>query len=158
MASKLPRYYWDSCVFIDAIQKTSGRIEHIRSIEAEARRNKLQIVASTLAIAEVAKTKSGTLTEEQARLIASYFENDFIIVVQVDRPVAKRASDHVRNHPIKPPDAIHVATAIRAGVDVLYTYDGDGQKPGLLQLDGQIGNLAIKTPDHFASDTLFKAP
>jgi hypothetical protein len=45
------------------------------------------------------------------------------------------------------PDSIHLATAIKAKVDVLQTFDG-GKKRGMLQLDGNVAgyNLSIKVP------------
>ena len=48
-------------------------------------------------------------------------------------------------------DAIHVATALEAKADVLFTYDGlkkDAPISGLLRLNGQMGNppLRIEVP------------
>jgi hypothetical protein len=48
------------------------------------------------------------------------------------------------NHKVKPKDAIHVATALDAGVGQFDTFDGD-----LIALSGQIGNppLVIGRPN-----------
>ena len=53
---------------------------------------------------------------------------------------------------LKPPDAIHLASAVLGNVAEFHTFDGDGRRPGLLQLDGEIdrldgGKLRICTPD-----------
>jgi hypothetical protein len=51
---------------------------------------------------------------------------------------------------LKPVDAIHLACAIHAKVDELFTYDGDGREKGLLDLDNKVGipPLKVKYP-HF---------
>ncbi|HEX5010279.1 MAG TPA: type II toxin-antitoxin system VapC family toxin [Planctomycetota bacterium] len=158
------RVYFDSCVFIDAIQETPGRIDHIRQIIEAAKRDELRVFASTLAIAEVAKPDKATTapTEEQLRLIHDFFENDYLARVQVDTPVARLAARIVRDHSVKPPDAIHLATALRARVDNFYTYDdGNGRAGcGLLRLNGAVSYdgspaLRIVTPQDFAKGSLF---
>lgn len=52
MASKVPRVAWDTCVFIDCIEKRNGRIEFIEPMVREGEAGKLTIVCSTLAIVE----------------------------------------------------------------------------------------------------------
>ena len=143
--------YWDSCVFIDALRKTPGRWEHIRYLEDDARSGGSYIYTSTLTIAEVVRCKDDeTFTDAERRLIANYFTHSFVKIIPVDRIVARAAADIVRVHRLKPPDAIHVATALRAKCAVLYTYDGvDGG--GLLAKHDQIGTptLPIKRPGEF---------
>lgn len=156
MADRALRTYWDSCVFIHALKKTEGHYKKIRALEDEAKSGTADIFISALVIAEVVKTKKhGKMSDTDLRLIKGYFENKWIKVVPVDRPVAKSAADIVRNHDLKPPDAIHLATAIRCGCDVFYTYDGDGDDPGLLQEHGKIGipSLTIKKPGDFGQMT-----
>ncbi len=74
----------------------------------------------------------------------------------VDEVIAKTAAALRRDHGIKTCDALHIATALRYGVPVLYTYDGlaeDGTTikghPFLLSYDGVFGGeekLKIKVP------------
>ena len=77
--------------------------------------------------------------------IRDFFENDYIVIRNVDRLIAEKAGDIVRTHPIKPPDAIHIATALSSKCECLHTYDKK-----LLHLDGKVGwpTLSIKLPSH----------
>jgi predicted nucleic acid-binding protein len=139
---------WDSCVFIDGLRKTADRFPRISELESEAKSRRLFIFASTLAIAEVVKLKEyGDLTEDEHRDISAYFRHKFIKVIPVDRVIARAAAEIVREHSLKPPDAIHIATANRCRCAVLYTYDGP-----MLEKNGQIGSpsLPIKRPGEFA--------
>lgn len=116
--------YWDSCVFIDRIQRTPGRIAVIEQITNAAERGDVVLVTSALTLAEVVKGPEGLLPVEQEQLIIGLFENPYIRLRPVDRLVAEKAREVGRLCSMKPPDAIHVATAILASdVSVLHTFD-----------------------------------
>lgn len=159
MAADPKPIYWDSCVFIDGLRQTPVRWPHIQTLEHQAKGGALVIYTSALAIAEVVKTKeSGELTDSERHLINAYFRHKFVRVIPVDRIVAKMAAEIVRNHELKPPDAIHVASAIRTKCVVMYTYDGLGGDPDkLLGKSGQIGapSLPIKLPGDSSEYTMF---
>ena len=147
MPSKVPLIYWDSCVFIDRIQGTSGRIDLLTELTERAERGDLKIVASTITIAEVLRGPDEKAThEEQEERIISYFENSWIELRPVDRRVAEEARRLRRIHHFQTVDAIHVATALSVGADCLHTYDG----AHLLNKNGMCGNpaLSIIEPRH----------
>lgn len=147
MNSKLPSIYWDSCVFIDGHQKTPGRIPHILEIEKTAKQGKYRIITSTLAIAEVVKIPNRPmLTVSEEKQIREYFLNRWVSLVPLDRPVATEAAALVRNHKLKPPDAVRLATAMRCGCMALCTYDSTS---GLLGLDKAIDKFRIVKPEDF---------
>jgi hypothetical protein len=82
-------------------------------------------------------------------LIADYFESDYILLVNVDRSVGERARVLMTSGfaGLKPPDAIHLATAAISGVEEMHTFDAR-----LLGLDGVIDKsdgtrLKICKPD-----------
>jgi hypothetical protein len=67
--------------------------------------------------------------------------------VQVDSLIAENAQELSRIHKIKPPDAIHIATAIKRKADIMHSYDN--AKPySPLRFNGKIGNppLEISKP------------
>lgn len=132
--------YWDSCVYIDCIQKTPGRWAQIEPVLRQAEQGEIEFVASALVIAEVVKCPAIASDDDKIR---DFFENDFIKFRNVDRRTAEEAAKLSRAHGIKPPDAIHVATAIMTKCETLHTYDDK-----LLVFDGKAGvpRLAIGNP------------
>jgi predicted nucleic acid-binding protein len=158
MRDDAKKTYWDSCVFISALdKKDADRVKKIVAIERQARSGEVRIFVSALVLAEVVRTKEhGKMTESEIRIIQAYFQKKFVSIVPVDRIIAKAAADIVRNNDLKPLDAIHLATAIRCGCEVFYTYDGDGKEFGLLKMDGQIGvpAMPIKRPGDWGQITI----
>ena len=94
-----------------------------RSVIAAAKKGTIEILTSTLCLAEVCKNSNIQTTG--ADLIADYFENDYILLVNVDRSVGERAHGLMRTglSGLKPPDAIHLATAAISGVEEMHTFD-----------------------------------
>ncbi len=120
------RRYWDSCAFIALIAAQEGRVETLKAIAEAAERGETQIVTSALTLAEVIKLESKrAASEEDKELIRAYFEHEFIIVVPFTRALGEEARDLCWRTGIQPHDAVHVASARMARVDVLETYDGE---------------------------------
>ncbi len=153
MASSPRRVYWDACVWIALIMREqnvvggSDRSTLCRSVVSEAQKNRIEILTSTLSLVEVCKSPDIKSTEDDK--IASFFENDFILLMNLDRWVGERArqlmtSGHAG---LKPLDSVHIASAILGQASEMHTFDDK-----LLRLDGQIarldgGKLKICTPD-----------
>ena len=161
MASDPDRVVWDSCVIIDAIQKTSDRYQDIEPFLLDAERGKLQIVVSETTVAEVNRLdhlgEQGIDIENQARLIRDWFENPYIVRRPVHPGISELAAEIGRKYGIKRVgDTIVLATALFDNIGVVHTYDGEGSRKGLLDFDGQIGDppLRITTPN-YAQGTLF---
>ena len=76
--------------------------------------------------------------------IRDFFQQEYIRLANVDRAIAESARDLVWAHSVRPPDCIHLATAIRHRADALDSFDTD-----VLALDGQLGDppLRITRPD-----------
>ena len=158
MANNPRRVYWDACTWIALIQREnivvggSDRDTLCRAVIAEAKKDRIEILTSTFSLVEVCKdSKIRTSKEDQ---IGAYFENDYILLMNVDRLVGEHARKLMAaGHPaLKPADAIHLASAVLGNVTEYHTFDGDGKKPGLLDLDQKIdrldgGKLSICTPD-----------
>jgi predicted nucleic acid-binding protein len=142
MANNPRRVYWDACTWIALIQREkiavggSNRETMCRAVIAEAKKNKIEILTSTLSLVEVCKNRE--LRSKDDDQIGAYFENDYILLMNVDRLVGEHArmlmsAGHTG---LKPPDAIHVASAIHGLAAELHTYDDK-----LLKLDGRIGRV-----------------
>ena len=150
------RVYWDSCVYIDCIQRHPDRHAVLDAIVEQAKNGEIVLVASALVLAEVSKLNDPNATiQEETKRILRFFENDYIKVRNVTRSIAEHAADMTRRHSIKPSDAIHVATALAGKCISLQTYDGvQGSRGKLIALDGKTGNppLRIEVPRVVSKD------
>jgi len=154
------RIYWDSCCFIGLLQDEKDKAPALADLAQKAAADDLVIVTSALTIAEVCKLPdTGAQPEEQTKKVLKFFENPYIVVRSLDRAIAERANRIARDTGIKPLDAVHVATGIVTGCEVLYTYDGKKKgKKGLLQYNGAswLTPMRIAQPPDPAKGTLFK--
>jgi predicted nucleic acid-binding protein len=127
----LRRVYWDSCVFLSYLNETPDRAPHIEALLTQAEAGKLEIVTSTVTIAEVAfaasEQISGALDPQiEAKIVALW--GPPIRMVEFHAPIGARAAQLVRDAMLrktglKPMDAIHLATAEQVGVHEFHSYD-----------------------------------
>ena len=68
------------------------------------------------------------LPEAQATRIRQMFEWKFIHLVQVIPAIAHKAVEIAREKNLKPGDAVHVATALHRGCDVIHRWDRDYER------------------------------
>lgn len=156
----VPRYYWDACVFIAGIASEPGRIEVVAQLLEDAAAGRCLIATSSLTITEVAfgvgekEAQRGDPAKEAA-IDALWNTTSPVKLVEVDTLIAAEARRLIRDarfnsgHSLRPPDAIHLATAMRFGVTEVHTYD-DWQRFSVLT--GQ----TIREPA-VAQGTLFAA-
>lgn len=152
MTEKKKRIFWDTCVFVYLLSKhnDSDKLDKqqiCKSCLQNAIDGKIDIFISTLIIVEVNKTEDSSvpIPDEIKDKIREFFEQPFIQLVSADMARAIEARDLIWQYPwLKPTDALHLACAIHAKVDELFTYDGGGAKKGLLDLDSRIGNPLIR--------------
>jgi predicted nucleic acid-binding protein len=146
--------YFDSCAFIHLFGKTP---EHYDSLEhlvgmakADVKGNNTEyvIITSAVSLAETSKFPDTPLLPiEQSKKILAFLENEYVQVWQADRDVCEEAHQLIRHFTLKPMDAIHIATAIAAKAACIVTTDTKKyRRDGLLQYDGKIGGMKIKTP------------
>lgn len=139
------RRYWDSACFIAVLSEEAGRVDECAAILRAATARRLEIVTSAWTITEVLHPKKGQPLSAAVRArVKRFFRNPGIVLVNVDRAVAESAQEYFWDHNVKPKDAIHVASAVYAGVPVFETYDG-----GLIRLSGLVGAgppLEIREP------------
>lgn len=128
------RRYWDSTVFFAYLADQEGRAEKCEPIIRRAEEGEIEIVTSALTYAEVCwLPQYGRMDRRNRPEIRGFFEHPYIVTVQIDRRHALQAQDLVLDHGLRPRDALHVAAALVAQVDIIDTFDGDQ-----LELDGSI--------------------
>lgn len=121
--------YWDSCAFIALIAAEAGRVDDCRKLLDDAISGKYLLVTSRVSVAEVTRVDGLPVLGQHQKVIERFFDNDYMLIVDTDRKVAETARQLIWDYPtLKPLDAIHLASAERAGCTLLYTYDGPLKK------------------------------
>jgi predicted nucleic acid-binding protein len=139
------RRYWDSDAFLGYFQQEPDKFADCETVIKEAEAGRVEIVTSTLTIAEVLWLKGQPrISADKAILVERFFEHEWIVIYNLDRAIAERARRLVWENNIRPKDAVHVVTALDAGVEQLDTFDQD-----LHAKSGTVGNppLAIGRPN-----------
>lgn len=159
MPEKPKRWYMGSDTWISLISNLTSpeateRRSNLEHLLQEAMDGNAQLFVSTVTIVEVVRTESVGILPAQVpadvrQKITDLFEEPYITPVPLDPARASEARDLRWKHPwLRTMDAIELASAVYAKVDVMYTYDGSGAKRGLMSLDGSVGNppLRIQVP------------
>ena len=137
------RRLWDSSIVIGYLAGYANLEPDCSNIIRQAEAGDLEIVVSEMAKVETAYL-AGRSDEESENLIREFFSRDYIIPVGIDAQVSDIARRLVRKYRIypklKPPDAIHLATAILWNIPIIETTDTD-----LLRMDQKEGNPPIIT-------------
>ena len=135
------RRLWDSCIVIGYLAGSPDLMPDCPGIIRQAEAGILEIVVSEMAKVETAYL-NGVSDAQSELLIREFFSREYIIPISIDDPVSAIARDLVRKYRVspklKPPDAIHLATAILWRIPVLETTD-----PDLLRLDQLEGNPLV---------------
>jgi len=164
----LQRIYWDACAWIayinqeDIPQKqgpSENRYRMCKGILTLAKAGKVELVTSAFTLSEVCK--SPEIKSSPADNLPAFFDSSYILLVPVDKTVGQRAQQMQLSGllgGLKPADATHLASAVRADVKEFHTFDdrllafdgritmSDGQpmticKPGELKLEGLFAKL-----------------
>lgn len=136
--------YWDSDCFLGWLQGETDKEQPCREVLVAAEDGRVQIVTSALTIAEVLAMRGRDKIPASNRAkVEAFFRNEYIVVRNITRRISEAARGYVWDHGVKPKDALHVATAIDAGLTLLNTFD----RP-LIGKSGKIGNppLVIAVP------------
>jgi len=141
--------YWDACVFLAWLKRESDKVGQCEAAIREAEAGKLVIVTSTLTLAETLYLVKGEMpvSAETRKKLRDFFENEYILPVELDRLTAERAQDVIWDHSVRHKDAVHVATALVwreiLNIEQLDTFDGP-----LATLSRKIDGLRIGEPNH----------
>jgi len=134
--------YIDSDVFIGVIKNEvipeklpDGTIVNIERgkigahVLTLAEQRLFPVYISPLTIAEVHKIRhQEKLTDDENENVLEFFENDFVTVVPIDREDGEEANRLCRKYQaekLSPTDALHLVCALKAGCDIILTWDGD---------------------------------
>ena len=131
-----PRRLWDSSVVIGYLAGYQDLEPTSSLIIQEAERKETEIFVSQMAVVETAYLR-GLPDSESERLIREFFSREYIVPVNIDGPISFLSQGLVRkyrNSPsIKPPDAIHLATAVLWQIPCIETTNGPLMRFDLLE-------------------------
>ena len=139
------RRYWDSNRFLGWLLAEDDKVDLCKQILDVAERNETEIVTSALTMAEVLCLRNNPPIHAANREeVIAFFKRRYIVIRSITRRVAEESRTLVWNHGIKPKDALHVASAISAGLKLFNTFDVD-----LISKSGTIGgsSLVIEKPN-----------
>jgi predicted nucleic acid-binding protein len=134
------RVYWDSCVWLGLINEEPDKLPRCQHVIQLARTGEIEIWTSALTLAEVFKVSqpggSQTIPAESDETFERFLDQDFVVIAQVDVDTGHMARRLLRRHSKlkKPPDAVHLATAVLNDLDEFHTFDGTN----LLPLNGEV--------------------
>lgn len=146
--------YWDSCCFLRWLNK-EPEYEKCKGVLKLAEDDELRIITSAYTIAEVIYLKKKgyeKIRREDSNEICRFFEQEYIIPINIDRYIAENARNLLWEYKaLRPEDAIHVASAIKAGVFIFDTFDDY-----LIKQSGIIGDppLIIGKPNIHYQESL----
>ena len=97
-----------------------------RAVLNDATKGAAEILTSALSLSEVSRPSSkpdgvAASTDD----LAAFFQNDFIVVVMLDRQIGELARALMQRGyaGLKPLDAVHLASALIANIDEMHTFD-----------------------------------
>lgn len=117
--------YWDANCCHGYLWNQADRQEACERVLADADAGNAIVVISAWTIAEVLHVKGDkrSFPKESTDKIRKFFRRSCFEVAQLDRMTAELAQDIFWEHDIMPRDALHIATALMAGVNFLETYE-----------------------------------
>lgn len=141
MPKRPQRYYLDSCVLLDLVGEVEALAHNVAHLLTLAEDDVIQLVTSSLSIAEVAagadeKAQHVLAPETLAAIDALWVVGGPLHIVDYTRHVAIDARNLVRSlipegkTGLKGADAVHLASARDAEVDRFYTRDAKLAKYG----------------------------
>ncbi|PSB20207.1 PIN domain-containing protein [Phormidesmis priestleyi ULC007] len=143
----IPLHYWDSCTFLGYLKAEADKVDGCVSVLKHAEKGSVKIVTSSLSLVEVIKLKKREpISREDEEKIRRFFMHKWIVLQDVDRKISELARELVWEHVLRPYDAVHVATAIRAKVNHIDTFDDD-----LIKLSEKLGEPKITMGKPFLS-------
>ena len=126
----VPRVLLDSSALI-AVIKGEPNSEHVDGLLNMLDRKEVQLVESVIVLGEVFKLSDHKDQAVRARYdaelhkIRSLLESREVLLLDVTKPIVQKATRYRRDHGMRLPDAVHLATAVLNRCDWLVTYDRD---------------------------------
>ena len=118
----MSRVFWDTNLFIYLFEGIDDRAERVAALRQRMRQRHDQLYTSTLTLGEVL-VKPLERGDEELRQQYERALADTVQLVPFDRDAARRYADIRQDRAIRAPDALQLACAAAARVDLFITND-----------------------------------
>lgn len=146
-ATEVSRHYWYSDAFAAWLLAEPDKADGCRNVLEAAQEGELQLVTSTLTLAQLPPTPQA----EGDDVVNRFFYNEFILLRPLDRRTAEHARQLRSELGLRADDAVHLATALGARIRIVETFD-----PDILNLAQRMASqLTIRKPHHSRQIALF---
>jgi len=115
--------FWDANLFIYILEDHPEFAAPVLAIRAAMRRRGDRLVTSALAVGEVLTLPARQGEHEILKRYESFFYGPEVTVLAFDLRAAGRFAEIRKDRSISPADAVHLACASSAGVDLFLTND-----------------------------------
>lgn len=109
MPEDVERQYWDSCMFISLLSKHPQRLDAVKELLEQERRELIQVVCSTLVIAEVRPIiNSSRSNKKQIDAVFEMLESGRIEYRPVTQSIGTAAQKlGIKHSELSPGDCVH---------------------------------------------------
>lgn len=138
------RIYWDSMLFVYFLEGHSQFGPRVRQIHQEMIRRGDSLCTSIFTVGEMLTGPEKVNAVERAKETKEFFESDEVEVIPFTFRTAETYAKVRAANSVLPADAIHLATAAQARVDLFLTNDHHLQKlhiPGIQFISGLGGKV-----------------
>jgi len=161
--AQIDRVVWDTGVVIGLLEKVADRYSLIEPFVRDAEAGRLEIVIANTSVVELhglrGLRKQGVSAERARTILQDFLSLPYVIRRPLHHQLADEAGELACKLGIKrAADAVALALAVQERIGVLHTFDGSGNKPGLIAHSGKVGEplVTIEVPNH-ARGTLFSS-
>ena len=121
----MSRVYWDTMLFVYWLEDNVQYAKRMRHILSKMEERQDQLFTSTFTVGEVLVGPYKMRAFEAARQIREVFKEPFVELIPYTLETADRYAGIRAQHGVSPADAIHLACAAQARIDVFLTNDAE---------------------------------
>ncbi len=133
------RIFWDSMLLIYLLDNVPEYVERVQELLIISRTHNDKLFTSYLGLGELMAGAGKTSSSRTAALLREAVDEIGFTYLSFDATAVNTFSRLRSDHRIKPPDAIHLACAAAAGMDLFLTHDARLTKlhvPGIHFIQG----------------------
>lgn len=119
----MSRIYWDTMLFVYWMEGHPDYARRVQELRSSMERRRDVLCTSALALGELLVKPNQRKKTDLISAIRDYFHSPAIELLPFDAETAEIYADIRAEHTVSPSDAIHLATAAQARVDLFLTND-----------------------------------